>query len=370
MAVAAAFAGAVLFVLELDNPTLSVARLSLVVGVGLVMVVAGLLASANGEDRLGGLVGLAGAAWILERLLQAIPTGLTVTTGYLLTGLWGALMFHAIVTYPTGRLASRLEGAVVTAGYAIAVGPTLPELLVEPFERNLLLLSPSADAARWIGNCADVLTLGWIAVMVGLICVKAWAASPAARRAYGFVWVAGFVFSVNGLVIVGAGLGIGPSHDVYGLWLEIVAGVTAVTLAVSLFATRVAEDRLVALVGDLETLGPGARLRDALGRALADPGLDLVYLRAGSGGWINEVGQPTTMPVAVAGRALTPIERNGRPVAALIHDPVLLRNPERLNAALGAAALAIDNEQLKAELQAQLLELRASRRALREASSR
>ncbi|MDT4912325.1 MAG: hypothetical protein QOC66_1453 [Pseudonocardiales bacterium] len=203
--------------------------------------------------------------------------------------------------------------------------------------------------------------MGWVVVVVGLICAKAWAASPAARHAYCFVWVTGLFLNVNGLVIVAAGLAIGPEHDVYGIGLEIVAGVAAITLAVSLLVARVAEDRLVALVADLETVGPGATLRNALRRALTDPTLDIVYLRAGSGGWIDEVGQPMTAPVAVAGRAVTAIERGGKPIAALVHDPALLRSPERLHAATGAASLALYNEELKAELRAQLHDVQASR---------
>jgi signal transduction histidine kinase len=49
------------------------------------------------------------------------------------------------------------------------------------------------------------------------------------------------------------------------------------------------------------------------------------------------------------------------PVAALVHDPVLLERRALLNAAAAAARLALENERLQAELRAQLTELRASR---------
>ncbi len=378
LAIAAAgmLAGGALFVLELDNPGLSDARLSLIVSVGLLMVAAGLVAAANGEDRIGILVVLAGAALLGERLLQAIPTGFTGTVGFLLTALWAAILIHAIVTFPSGRLSSRVEGAVVAAGYVIT-GLNLPYLLVLPSleavgtrERNVLRLVSSADAARWIREIGDWLSLGWTILLLALIVAKAWTASPAARRACGAVWAAGAVLTVSGIVIVAAGLGIGDDREPYGLWLEVVAGIVPVTLAASLFITRLAQDRLVALVADLDTVGPGATLRRALRRALADPSLDIVYLRAGSGGWIDEVGQALTTQVAVDGRALTPIERGGKPIAALVHDPVLLRNPERLHAAVRAAALAIDNEQLKGELRAQLHDMGGSRSRIVEAGDR
>jgi signal transduction histidine kinase len=49
------------------------------------------------------------------------------------------------------------------------------------------------------------------------------------------------------------------------------------------------------------------------------------------------------------------------PVAALVHDPVLLQRPALLSSAGAAARLALENERLQAELRAQLAELRASR---------
>ena len=373
-AVAAAIAGGALFVLELDNPAFSAARLGLVVAVGLLTVAAGLVASANGEDRIGALVVLAGAGWLVERVLRAIPNGLTATVSALLTGLWLAFLVHAVVTFPTGRLTSPFDRAVVGFGYLVNLGLNVPYLLVGPSlapigvtERNVFLVSADPDAARWIGETTQRLTLGWVAVVLLLIGAKAWAASPAARRAYGAVWLAGAVLCASVIVIIGAAEGLLAYRDAYGLWIEIVVGAAPVTLAASLFVARVAQDRLVTLVADLETLGPGATLRGALRRALADPELDIVYLRVGSGGWIDEVGQSMMLPVAVNGRALSPIERGGKPIAALVHDPVLLRNPERLHAAIGAAALAIDNEQLKAELRAQLQDVRASRSRIVEA---
>ena len=374
---AALLAGVGLFVLDRDNPRFSTARLILVVAVGLVTVAAGLVARANGEHRIGDLVVLGGAAWLVERVLRAIPNGMTATVGAVLTGLWLACLVHAVVSFPSGRLASRFERVLVGAGYIVNVGLNLPYLLVGPSlalvgstERNVFLVAAHPDAARWIGETSQWLTLGWAAAVVGLVAAKASAASPAARRAYGFVWVTGAVLALNVIVLIAAAEGLFSYKDAYGLWLEIVAGLVPVTLAASLFATRLAEDRLVALVADLETAGPGVTLRNALRRALADPELDIVYLRAGSGGWISGLGLPTATPAAVAGRASTPIERGGKPIAALVHDPVLLRNPERLRAATGATALAIDNEQLKAELRAQLLDVQASRRRIVEAGDR
>jgi PAS domain S-box-containing protein len=50
---------------------------------------------------------------------------------------------------------------------------------------------------------------------------------------------------------------------------------------------------------------------------------------------------------------VTLVERDGRPVAALLHDPLLSGDPELVDAVGRAAAIALDNERLQAELRAQ-----------------
>ena len=61
------------------------------------------------------------------------------------------------------------------------------------------------------------------------------------------------------------------------------------------------------------------------------------------------------------------VDRDDEHVAALLHDAALDDEPERLEAVVAAAAIAIDNAQLHAELQARLDELRGSRTRIVEA---
>ena len=89
-----------------------------------------------------------------------------------------------------------------------------------------------------------------------------------------------------------------------------------------------------------------ADLQAALRRALGDPSLELAL-----------EGSPTAGP----GRAVAPVERNGRQVAALVHDASLDEDPELLEAACTATAVALENQRLLAEADARLEELKASR---------
>jgi len=62
------------------------------------------------------------------------------------------------------------------------------------------------------------------------------------------------------------------------------------------------------------------------------------------------------------------VERDGQPVAVLIHDAALEHNAGLVESVSAAAGLALENERLQAELRARLVELQASRARLVEAT--
>jgi signal transduction histidine kinase len=79
------------------------------------------------------------------------------------------------------------------------------------------------------------------------------------------------------------------------------------------------------------------------------------------GSYVDSRGRPFELPPPDSDRAVTVLGPADAPVAALMHDPVLLERGGLLEAAGAAARLALENERLQAELRAQLAELRASR---------
>jgi signal transduction histidine kinase len=96
-------------------------------------------------------------------------------------------------------------------------------------------------------------------------------------------------------------------------------------------------------------------LRDALADALGDPSLTLAYWVPD--GWVDAEGAPFTPPPESSGRACTPVER----VALLVHDASIPQRSQLVQTVVGAAALALENERLDAELRANVKALRASR---------
>jgi signal transduction histidine kinase len=119
--------------------------------------------------------------------------------------------------------------------------------------------------------------------------------------------------------------------------------------------------RLVASLG--EPLGPG-ELRDALSRALGDPSLELAYWLPESEQYVDEKGRRVELPGRGSGRAASPVSVEGRPVAAIVHDPLVLDDPDLVDAVGAAAALALETGRLDAELRARVEELRESRARL------
>jgi signal transduction histidine kinase len=77
--------------------------------------------------------------------------------------------------------------------------------------------------------------------------------------------------------------------------------------------------------------------------------------------YVDASGQPASLPQTATGRAVTLVEQDGEPVAALVHDASLADEPELLEATVAATRLAIDNARLQAEVRAQLEAVRVSR---------
>jgi signal transduction histidine kinase len=109
-------------------------------------------------------------------------------------------------------------------------------------------------------------------------------------------------------------------------------------------------------------------VREMLAERLGDRSLNIAYWLPDREIFVDERGHPVDLPGSGSGRAWTAVEREGDRVAAIVHDAELDATPELVHAAASAAALALDNERLKADLRARLEELRHSRRRIVEAA--
>jgi signal transduction histidine kinase len=108
-------------------------------------------------------------------------------------------------------------------------------------------------------------------------------------------------------------------------------------------------------------------LRDALARAVGDRTLDIAYRVPSEPQWVGADGKPVELPPADGSRSVTLLERDGKTIAALVHDRALDDDPLFIASVTAAASLSIDNERLEAEVRAQLEEVLASRARIVEA---
>jgi 3',5'-cyclic AMP phosphodiesterase CpdA len=131
--------------------------------------------------------------------------------------------------------------------------------------------------------------------------------------------------------------------------------------------SRMARGAVADLVVDLGQNPTPARLREALANALGDPSLKVAYWAPDQDRFVDAAGEPMELPEDGAGQAVTLLERDGVPEAAIIHDAILLEDPGLIASVASAMRLAVENDRLTAEVEAQLHEVRASRARIVEA---
>ena len=139
--------------------------------------------------------------------------------------------------------------------------------------------------------------------------------------------------------------------------------ISAVPFAFLVGLLRSSLSRAGAVSALVERLG-GISARDALAEALGDARWRSPTGSRSPASSSTPTGRRVELPAPDSGRAVSEIERDGERMAAVIHDASLLDHPELVRAAGAAAALALENERLDAELRARYDELRASRARL------
>jgi signal transduction histidine kinase len=345
------------------------AAMGLVIGWGFIGV--GLFAWARRPDnRVGALMAGTGFAWLISVAgFSDLP--LVFTLGSVFGSLFLAVAVHLLLAFPGGQIETAGERRIVVAGYALTLSP----LLVFPFAspealecndcpKNVLLIEPNetvVDVANVVVNIAAIALV--IAVLVAL--VRRWRrATPPQRRFLVPVYSGGVALMAMLIVIVSLQTGGIDDTAASVVWAAAMVpfGLVPYLFLGTLVRAQViqagAVGQLVARLG--EAPRPG-ELRDALARALRDRSLELVYWLPEAERFVDAKGHAVELPAPGSGRAVTRVEREGECVAAIVHDASLLQEEGHVRAVGAAAALALQNERLDAELRAKVEELRASR---------
>jgi signal transduction histidine kinase len=356
------------------SPAVVSAVLALVVGWA--YIGSGLIAGRQRPDnRLGAVMVFIGFAWFVTFLADSNDS-LTFTFGTVLEDLYLLGFVYLILSFPTGRLRSKLDVGLFATAVFIATAVEFAWLLFADSRSQICSDCPS-NALEITRNdtVADALlqsqrTVGVVlCVFTVALLVSRWRrASPPERQAgapvlwAGSAMFAALAFSVAN-DIFDHPLGPGPAWTRSLVFASIPIAVLAVLLQ-----RRLARGAVAGLVVELGESATTVDLREALGRALGDPSLELAYWVPATARYVDSNGHPVELPEPETGRAATVVEREGETIAALIHDPALSENSELVQSVCAAAALTLENARLQAELRARLAELQASRARLVEAT--
>lgn len=301
------------------------------------------------DNRTGPLMVLIGFAYFGNRLSLAEDPMLRAI-GLWITPIHLAILVHALLALPTGRLGSPVARAIVAGIYIdfglVVHGPLVfgPDGLGAALRQASYLVGAALIAAggahlvgRWrVGSAAwrrTVAPVLWLGALT-LGALLAWGANAA----------------------LGGALGTATSWALRAVFLAVPYSFLAVQLR-----SHLARASVAGLVVELEKSREAGAMRDALAGSLGDPSLEIAYWLDPDGRWVDIDGRAVELPGPDDTTTATLVERDGRRVAAIVHDRTLDDDAELIRAVGAAAALALDNERLQAELRARLDELSASR---------
>jgi signal transduction histidine kinase len=327
------------------------------------------------DNRVGMLMTITGFAWLAAAAgFSDLP--LVFTVGNVIGAFFFAAAIHLLLAFPSGRLLGRAERRIVVAAYLLTTVCVLPlwlfadpdSLGCEECPDNVLLVKDNETLVTVAGTVLNAAGVVLIAAMLVLLVGRWRRATPSQRRFLVPVYSAGI--AVAGMLIVvvalqAGGLEHGALDALWAMAMVPLALVPYLFLGTLIRARMIQSGAVGELVARLSEAPRPGELRDALAAALGDPSIELVYWLPEDARFVDATGHPVDLPSPGSGRAFTKVEREGECVAAIVHDPLVVDEQRAHVDAVGAAAaLALENERLEAELRAKVEELRTSRQRM------
>ncbi|MBA2297540.1 MAG: hypothetical protein H0W14_05830, partial [Actinobacteria bacterium] len=322
----------------------------------------------------------AGLCWFAVELSNpATGSEVIFTVGLVLAAACPPLAAHAALAYPKGRLTGPTDRVAIGSAYVTGVvwSGVLATVVYDPAGElcafcptNLLSIGVDPTIHDLVTQIGLVLAVAWTSAVVAMAARSVTTASAIRRRLIGPVLVPAAAFvGLVALGAVGEVLGDLLSADVRS-WLRgveaIALGSMAAGVAWPWLRARRTRTAVARLVVELGTSPASGDLREVLARELSDPDLEVAYALA-DGRFVARDGRDVDVGPD-PGRAVTPLVRGQDVVVLLRHRRDLLDDPERIEDVVAALRLTLEGERLRAELHAQLEDLRASRVRIVEAS--
>ncbi len=106
------------------------------------------------------------------------------------------------------------------------------------------------------------------------------------------------------------------------------------------------------LVIELGRNGAPGELEQRLQSVLRDPTLTVLHWSDASGAYLDGAGKPVPLPAEEEPRVVTYLERHGRPMTALVHDPMVLDDPDLAETVLAAVRFVVERDRAYGQVQA------------------
>jgi signal transduction histidine kinase len=367
IALGAAASALVLFSDHADVPRLQAVLVALTGGS---FVAAGLIARTRRPSNRTGLLLIAvGFTWFVSGGLMGANDSLLWTIGLSLSAIPAGFLIHLLIAYPSGRLQSSWDRGVVVIGYVlvsvahfahIPVDEDPASCLDDGCPDNAFLIRNDETLQMIAASALQFVAVAYLLAVVVTLVGRWRHSSPAAQRALAPVLLAGAATLLLFAISVGAQPFSETVAAVSG-WVAMVVliGVPFLFLA-GLLESRLARADITRVLAEQPVGGVQERIRDLL----RDPTAELLYACAEpTRGYVDVDGRPRE-PVAEPGRAVTMIEREGRPLAAILHDEALCEEPELLEQVAAAVGLEVERDQNLFALQASERRSRALLEAL------
>jgi signal transduction histidine kinase len=322
-------------------------------------------------NLIGPLMIATGFLWFVAEVGLFTESAVVFTLSGVIGSLYHSTSIHLLAAFPSGRLESRAARLAALAGYVVLYGGTLLIYLVaDPgadfgctqCPDNVLQVVHSSALADVLITGVNLLAAAVVAAVVGVL-ISSWRHSVGWRRraltpllfaGAGTAFLLGLTFVVLAFnatiaddifIVATAAFGVVPYAFVYGL-----------ARSAMLSSSAVGE-----LVGRLTEARDARDAQQALRDALGDPSLEFGFRRSAGEPYVSADGRRLFVPGVEDDRALTFVEVDAQPVAAIAYDSMLLDDPQLVDAARNAIAVALEKHQLDVELALKVEELRASR---------
>jgi signal transduction histidine kinase len=316
------------------------------------------------------LVGLGGGLLENDLYINWWPAYVLLLLG---TGLPTGLVGQIFLTFPTGRFQDGFDRSLMYAVYASVLlagvlgvvfapaGPACPSCVTAPFGH-----APNVGAETLVTTIFDAVGSVALLVFVARIARRWIKGTPVARRVMApVVWAVVPTFT---LTLAKYELMLNPSATTTLVTLQLLSfSLLPIGFLVGLLRMRLDRSAVGAVAIELGGSATPETVEASLRRAFHDPSLTVQYWVPAFNGYRDGTGQIVGLDPRIGRRIETVTNSNGENLAAVTFDDAAGVDPQLVKGSLMVARLALENARLQAEVKAQLVDVRASRKRLLEA---